>query len=113
MDTQEKSQSQSQSQPNARSKVFRVKSSTASSELGSAIAHAVRDGNDVVLRAIGAGAINQAIKAFPIAKSFVAPYGIQLLLDAYFFEGKSPEGDFSGISLRIIVQEYRGWSVGP
>lgn len=100
MDTQESA--------SVREKVFRVKSSTASSELGSAIAHAIRDGYSVVLRAVGAGALNQAIKAYPIAKSFVAPFGIQLALDANFFQGVSPEGEIVGVSLHVSAREYRG-----
>ncbi len=86
----------------AQEKTFRVKSSTASPELGSAIAHAVRDGQRVVLRAVGAGAVNQAVKAFPIAKSFLAPYGIRLLFDANFFQVKSADGDILGVSLHIL-----------
>lgn len=86
-------------------KTFRVKSSTASPELGSAIAHAVRDGDRVVLRAVGAGAVNQAVKAFPIAKSFLAPFGIRLELDVNFFQVKSPDGEILGVALHILTRE--------
>ncbi|WP_220289719.1 stage V sporulation protein S [Streptomyces sp. MBT84] len=36
-------------------------------ELGSSIAHAIKSGSQVVLKAVGAGAINQAVKAIPVA----------------------------------------------
>ncbi|MFE6745913.1 stage V sporulation protein S [Kitasatospora purpeofusca] len=92
-------------QESAEETIFRVRSSTASSELGSAIAHAVRGGNSVVLRAVGAGAVNQAVKAFPIAKSFVAPLGIMLSLDANFFQLESTQGDIVGISLHVTARK--------
>ncbi|MGI5136331.1 MULTISPECIES: stage V sporulation protein S [unclassified Streptomyces] len=45
----------------AKEKEFRVKSVTPPPELGTAIAHAIKSGNQVVLKAVGAGAINQAV----------------------------------------------------
>lgn len=86
-------------------KIFRVKSSTASTDLGSAMAHAINDGHQVVMRAVGAGAINQAVKAIPIAKSFVASFGTQLLCDVNFFHGTAPEGDILGVAIRVFPSE--------
>lgn len=83
-------------------KVFRVKGSTASTDLASAIAHAVGAGHEVVLKAVGAGAINQAVKALPIAKSFVASFGTQLLFDANFFHGTAPEGEILGVAITVL-----------
>jgi len=82
--------------------VFKVKASADPLKLGSAIAHTVSGGSNVVLRAIGAGAVNQAIKAIPIAKSFVAPYGIKLLADPVFFNGTTAEGDIQGLAIRVF-----------
>jgi stage V sporulation protein S len=59
-------------------KVLRVSASSNANSLASAISHAVYDGQEVVLRAIGAGAVNQAVKAIAIARSFVAPRSIDL-----------------------------------
>lgn len=58
--------------------VLRVKASSSASSLASAISHAVYDSKKVTLRAIGAGAVNQAVKAIAIAQSFVGPRGIVL-----------------------------------
>ena len=58
--------------------ILRVKSSSSASSLASAISHAVYDGKKVTLRAIGAGAVNQAVKAIAIAQSFVGPRALTL-----------------------------------
>jgi stage V sporulation protein S len=92
---------------NGKAREFRVKSATPPPELGSAIAHAIRDGDHVVLRAVGAGAVNQAVKAIPIAQSFVISYGIDLVQKVSFFNGQSPEGEIRGIAIRVMPhQEY-------
>jgi stage V sporulation protein S len=88
--------------PPAEEHIFRVRSSTPSTDLGSAIAHAVMDGREVVLRAVGAGAINQAVKALPIAKQFVVGFGVTLLFDANFFHGKAVEGEILGIAITVL-----------
>lgn len=84
-------------------KVFRVKSTTSPPELGSAIAHAIADGRQVVLRAVGAGAVNQAVKSIPIAQSFVASYGTDLVQKIAFFKGHAREGELVGVSIRVMT----------
>ena len=44
-----------------------------------ALANVVREKRSVEIQAIGAGALNQAIKAIAIARGFVAPTGINLV----------------------------------
>jgi stage V sporulation protein S len=91
----------------ATEKVFRVKSTTAPLDLGSAIAHAIYDGKQVVLRAVGAGAVNQAVKSIPVAQSFTASYGIDLIQRISFFHGQPRDGDKNtelvGITIRVQV----------
>lgn len=84
-------------------KEFRVKSVTPPPELGSAIAHAIKSGNQVVLKAVGAGAINQAVKAIPIAQSFVSSFGTRLLEEITFFRSTTPEGEILGIAIRVMA----------
>lgn len=83
--------------------VLRVKSSSSAASLASAISHAVYDGKRVTLRAIGAGAVNQAVKAIAIANSFVAPRGIVLDCRPGFTTVTMPDGDISALLLRILV----------
>ncbi len=83
--------------------VLRVKSSSSAASLASAISHAVYDGKRVTLRAIGAGAVNQSMKAIAIANSFVAPRGIVLDCRPGFTSVTMPDGEISALLLRILV----------
>lgn len=91
-----------QTQPAVKEKEFRVKSVTPPPELGSAIAHAIKSGNQVVLKAVGAGAINQAVKSIPIAQSFVSSFGTKLIEEITFFRSKTQEGEILGIAIRVM-----------
>lgn len=83
--------------------LLRVKSSSSAPNLASAIANNIYDGNTVVLRAIGAGAVNQAVKAVAIAQSYVGPRGKVLSCRPGFATVKMDSTDVSAIILRIIV----------
>jgi len=50
------------------------------------MAAVVRTDGVVELQAIGAGAVNQAIKAVAVARGYVAPNGINLILIPSFVE---------------------------
>lgn len=92
-----------QTQPAAvKVKEFRVKSTTPPPELGSAIAHAIKSGHEIVLKAVGAGAINQSVKSIPIAQSFVSSFGTKLTQEITFFRSKTPEGEILGIAIRVM-----------
>lgn len=57
---------------------FKVSSKTDSAKLAGAIAGAIRGGNEVEMQAVGAGLVNQAIKATAIARGFLSPSGIEI-----------------------------------
>ena len=57
---------------------LRVASKTPTQELASAISHALYDGKRLRLRAIGAGAVNQAVKGMIIASGYVSQRGLSL-----------------------------------
>jgi stage V sporulation protein S len=57
---------------------LRVAARTPTPELAAAISHAIYDGKKVLLRAIGAGAVNQAVKALVVAQGYVAQRGMVL-----------------------------------
>jgi stage V sporulation protein S len=80
-----------------------VKSSSNPQSLASAISHAVYDSRKVTLRAIGAGAVNQAIKACAIARGYVAPRGIDITVKPGFTTVSMHDGDVSAITLTILV----------
>lgn len=60
--------------------VIRVAGSTSPQQLAQALANAVYEHQEPKLRAIGAGAVNQAMKALAICSGYVAPRGITLLV---------------------------------
>lgn len=72
---------------------LRVAARTPTAELASAISHAVYDGKKITLRAIGAGAVNQAVKALIIAQGYVAQRGLALVNRPGFVSVKLEDGD--------------------
>jgi len=51
-----------------------------------AISAVIRDEGKVELQAIGAGAINQTVKAIAISRGYVAPIGMDLVMVPEFIE---------------------------
>ncbi|MEU4534323.1 stage V sporulation protein S [Streptosporangium sp. NPDC023825] len=58
--------------------LLKVRASSDATRLASAISHALYDGKEVSLRSIGAGAVNQSVKALAIAQSYVGSKGLSL-----------------------------------
>lgn len=88
---------------NGEDTVLRVSAGSSAPALAAAIAHAVYANKKVVLRAIGAGAVNQSVKAVAIAQGYVGQRGITLAVRPGFVTVKMPDGDVSAIVLRVIT----------
>ena len=58
---------------------LKVSSKSVPNSVAGALAEVIRTDNNAEIQAIGAGAINQAIKAIAIARGFLAPSGIDLV----------------------------------
>lgn len=58
---------------------LKVSSKSNPNKVAGALANVIRDKEEVEVQAIGAGALNQAIKAITIARGFVAPSGKNLV----------------------------------
>ena len=58
---------------------LKVSSKSNPNSVAGALANVMREKGEVEVQAIGAGALNQAIKAIAIARGFVAPSGIDLI----------------------------------
>jgi stage V sporulation protein S len=76
---------------------LRVSASSNPQSVASAIAHAVYDKKVVKLRAVGAGAVNQTVKAIAIARGYAAPRGFDLSCVPGFTTIDSREGEISAI----------------
>ncbi len=59
--------------------VLKVSSKSNPNSVAGALAGVIREVGMAELQAVGAGAINQSIKAIAIARGFVAPTGLDLI----------------------------------
>ena len=59
--------------------VLKISSKSNPNSVAGAIARLVKESTKAEMQAIGAGALNQAIKAIAIARGFVAPSGKNLI----------------------------------
>lgn len=84
---------------------LRVASGTPPAELATAVSRALADGRHPVLRAIGAGAVNQAVKAIAIASSQVALRGLVLSCRPGFVNGKIDDQDRTIIVFHVWTTE--------
>lgn len=60
--------------------ILKVSSSSNPSKVAGALANVIREEKGVELQAVGAGALNQAIKAVIICRGFIAPSGVNLVV---------------------------------
>lgn len=74
-----------------------------------AIAGTIRETGSATLQAIGAGAINQTIKAIAIARGYVAPSGIDLICVPAFIDIVI-DGE-ERTAMRFHVEQRCGWRV--
>jgi stage V sporulation protein S len=88
--------------PSAEDQVLRVTNMANPKELAAVISHGIYDGHRPVLRAIGAGAVNQAIKACVIARGYVATRGVDLVVRPGFATVNGETGEISAITLMVI-----------
>ena len=59
--------------------VLKVSSKSNPNSVAGALAGVLREKGSAEIQAIGAGALNQAIKSIAIARGFVAPSGLELI----------------------------------
>jgi len=80
---------------------LRVSAGSNPQSVASAIAHALYEKHEVKVRAVGAGAVNQAVKAMAIARGYVAPRGLDLTCKPGFTTIESRDGEISAIVFSI------------
>lgn len=83
--------------------VLKVSAGSSPKAVAGALSAVVRQHGKAEIQAIGAGAINQAVKAIAIARGFLAPNGIDLIMKPSFnvvnINGKEKT------ALRILVED--------
>lgn len=88
--------------------VLKVSSKSDPNSVAGALAGELRNANRVELHAIGAGAVNQAVKAVAIARGIVAPNGMDLITIPAFgdikVKGESKDSEEYRTIMRLIVE---------
>ena len=82
--------------------VLKVSAKSNPNSVAGALAGVLRERNAVELQAIGAGAINQTVRAIAIARGFMAPSGIDLVCIPAFVDVVI--GNEERTAIKFIVQ---------
>ncbi|HOZ54651.1 MAG TPA: stage V sporulation protein S [Clostridia bacterium] len=81
--------------------ILKISSKSNPNSVAGAIAGLVKENSYAEMQAIGAGAINQAVKAVAIARGFVAPVGVDLVCVPAFAEVQVEGEERTGIKIMI------------
>ncbi len=82
--------------------ILKVAADPKPKSVAGALAAVVREMGSAELQAVGAGAVNQAIKAIAISRGFVAPNGIDLICIPAFAEIEIDDQERTAI--RFLVE---------
>ena len=82
--------------------ILKVSAQSNPKSVAGALAAVMREKGSAEMQAVGAGAVNQSIKAIAIARGFVAPNGIDLIAIPVFAEIEIDGEERTAI--RFIVQ---------
>ena len=87
---------------------LKVSSKSSPASVAGAIAGMVKDGVPVEMQAVGAGAVNQAVKAIAISRGFLSPVGIEIVCIPSFAD-IIIDGEYrTAIHFSIKAQYLRG-----
>ena len=83
--------------------IVKVSARSRTAAVAGAIAGIVREHGRAEVQAVGAGAVNQAVKAVAVAISFLGQDGLDVICLPIFVEVQMKKGDRTGI--RLIVEK--------
>lgn len=81
--------------------VLKVSAKSTPKSVAGALAAALRERTTAEIQAVGAGAVNQAIKAIAITRGFVAPNGVDLVVVPAFSEIEIDGNERTAIKLIV------------
>jgi stage V sporulation protein S len=87
---------------------LKVSSKSSPSSVAGAIAGMIKDGVPVEIQSVGAGAVNQAVKAIAIARGFLTPVGIELVCAPSFADICIDGADRTAIRFTVEPRYLRG-----
>ena len=85
--------------------VLKVSTKSNPNSVAGALAAIIKERNTVEIQAVGAGAINQAVKAIAIARGFVAPSGKDIVCIPAFTDIEIDGEERTAIKLIIQPRE--------
>jgi len=83
--------------------ILKVSSSSNPNKVAGAIAGALSKADRVEIQAIGAGAVNQAVKAIAVARRFLNENNKDIYMVPGFMEAKIENETRTGISFKVFV----------
>jgi stage V sporulation protein S len=81
---------------------LKVSSKSSPASVAGAIAGMIKDGKHVEIQSVGAGAVNQAVKAIAISRGFLSPVGIEIVCIPSFSDVVI-DGDYR-TAIRFLVE---------
>ncbi len=87
--------------------IIKVSARSRTAAVAGAIAGVIREENRAEVQAIGAGAVNQAIKAIIIAKGYLAEEGVHVVCVPSFVDVAIDEQERTAIRILVEPQETR------
>lgn len=81
--------------------VLKVSAKSAAGAVAGALAGTLREHGEAEMQAIGAGAVNQAVKAVAIARGYFAESGADLLCRPSFFHIEMDDQERTGIRFEV------------
>ena len=81
--------------------LFKVSTKSHTTAIAGAIAKSVREGKTVLLQTIGAGAVNQAVKAISIARSYLVDDHLDVVFVASFIDLEVDGNERTAIRLHV------------
>jgi stage V sporulation protein S len=85
--------------------IIRVSANSLTTAVAGAIAGVIRDRGQADVQAIGASAVNQAVKAIAIARGYLKEDGLVIACVPYFVEVRIGENDRTAIRLTVTTTD--------
>jgi stage V sporulation protein S len=92
----------------AKAGCLKVSSKSNPASVAGAIAGMIKDGTSVEIQSVGAGAVNQAVKAIAISRGFLSPVGIEIACIPSFADIVI-DGEYR-TAIRFTVEPRQGFS---
>jgi len=82
-------------------KIIKVSSKSKPNSVAGALTNIIKENREIEVQIVGAGALNQLIKAIIICRGYLAPLGINIVCIPSFTELKIDNFDKTGIKILI------------